>query len=54
MPQSGENQGIRPPVPPFDEETAREKVKAAQDSYWTMRSHSLPRYIALIANAAGY
>jgi nuclear transport factor 2 (NTF2) superfamily protein len=35
MPQSGENQEIRPPVPPFDEETARQKVKAAQDAWNT-------------------
>ena len=26
MQQSGENQGVRPPVPPFDEEGARQKV----------------------------
>src|SRR4028118_671814 len=36
MQQSGENQEIRPPVPPFDEETARQKVKAAQDG-WNSR-----------------
>jgi len=35
MQQSGENQGVRPPVPPFDEETARQKVKAAQDGWNT-------------------
>ena len=35
MQQSGENQEIRPPVPPFDEETARQKVKAAQDAWNT-------------------
>jgi hypothetical protein len=35
MQQSGENQGVRPPVPPFDEETARQKVKAAQDAWNT-------------------
>ena len=29
MQQGGENQGGRPPFPPFDEETARQKVKAA-------------------------
>jgi len=35
MQQSGESQEIRPPVPPFDEETARQKVKAAQDAWNT-------------------
>jgi nuclear transport factor 2 (NTF2) superfamily protein len=35
MQQSGENQGVRPPVPPFTEETARQKVKAAQDAWNT-------------------
>jgi nuclear transport factor 2 (NTF2) superfamily protein len=35
MQQSGENQQVRPPVPPFDEETARQKVKAAQDAWNT-------------------
>jgi nuclear transport factor 2 (NTF2) superfamily protein len=29
MQQSDENQRVRPPVPPFTEETARQKVKAA-------------------------
>jgi uncharacterized protein len=36
MQQSGENQEVRPPVPPFNEETARQKVKAAQDG-WNSR-----------------
>ena len=36
MQPSGENQEIRPPVPPFDEETARQKVKAAQEG-WNSR-----------------
>ncbi len=36
MQQSGENQESRPPVPPFNEETARQKVKAAQDG-WNSR-----------------
>jgi uncharacterized protein len=36
MRQSGENQRVRPPVPPFDEESARQKVKAAQDA-WNSR-----------------
>jgi nuclear transport factor 2 (NTF2) superfamily protein len=31
MQQSGEVE-VKPPVPPFDEETARQKVKAAQDA----------------------
>ena len=35
MQQSGENQQVRPPVPPFNEETARQKVKAAQDAWNT-------------------
>src|SRR3712207_9520876 len=35
MQQSGEDQQVRPPVPPFDEETARQKVKAAQDAWNT-------------------
>jgi uncharacterized protein len=35
MQQSGENQQVRPPVPPFTEETARQKVKAAQDAWNT-------------------
>jgi nuclear transport factor 2 (NTF2) superfamily protein len=34
MQQSGEDQ-TRPPVPPFDEESARQKVKAAQDAWNT-------------------
>ncbi len=34
MQQSGEQQ-IRPPVPPFDEESAKQKVKAAQDAWNT-------------------
>jgi nuclear transport factor 2 (NTF2) superfamily protein len=37
MQQSGENQESRPPVPPFNEETARQKVKAAQDG-WNSRN----------------
>jgi uncharacterized protein len=36
MQQSSETQEIRPPVPPFvDEETARQKVKAAEDAWNT-------------------
>jgi uncharacterized protein len=35
MQLSGENQESRPPVPPFNEETARQKVKAAQDGWNT-------------------
>ena len=35
MQQTGEDQGVRPPVPPFDVETARQKVKAAQDAWNT-------------------
>ena len=43
MQQSGENQGVRPPVPPFDEAAAREKVKKAQDA-WNTRA---PEKVAL-------
>ncbi len=43
MQQSGENQGVRPPVPPFDEGSARQKVKAAQDA-WNTRD---PEKVAL-------
>ncbi len=35
MQQSGENQEVRPPVPPFNEETARQKVQAAEDAWNT-------------------
>ena len=35
MHQSTENQDLRPPLPPFDEQTARQKVKAAQDAWNT-------------------
>ena len=35
MQQSSENQEVRAPVPPFNEETARQKVKAAQDGWNT-------------------
>src|SRR5215208_6641039 len=35
MQRSGENQGIRPPLPPFDEESARQKGKMAQDAWNT-------------------
>jgi nuclear transport factor 2 (NTF2) superfamily protein len=43
MQQSQGNQEVRPPVPPFDEETARQKVKAAQDA-WNTRD---PERVAL-------
>ena len=43
MRQGEENQEIRPPVPPFDEEAARRKVKAAQDA-WNSRD---PEKVAL-------
>jgi nuclear transport factor 2 (NTF2) superfamily protein len=36
MQQGSGNQGGRPPFPPFDGETARQKVKAAQDG-WNSR-----------------
>jgi nuclear transport factor 2 (NTF2) superfamily protein len=35
MQQSDKNQEIRPPLPPFDEGTARQKVKMAQDAWNT-------------------
>jgi nuclear transport factor 2 (NTF2) superfamily protein len=40
---SGTETGMRPPVPPFTEETAREKVKKAQDA-WNTRD---PEKVAL-------
>ena len=43
MRQSTEHQETRPPVPPFDEESARQKVKAAQDT-WNTRD---PEKVAL-------
>ncbi len=43
MQQCGENQQTRPPVPPFNEETARQQVKAAQDA-WNTRD---PEKVAL-------
>ena len=43
MQQSGEDQELRPPLPPFTEETAREKVKKAQDA-WNTRD---PEKVAL-------
>ena len=43
MEQSRGDQEVRPPVPPFDEETARQKVKAAQDA-WNTRD---PERVAL-------
>jgi uncharacterized protein len=43
MQQSGENQQVRPPVPAFDEEIARQKVKAAEDA-WNTRD---PERVAL-------
>jgi uncharacterized protein len=41
--ESGMEQQTRPPVPPFDEGTARQKVKAAQDG-WNTRD---PERVAL-------
>ncbi len=35
MQQSGENREVRAPVPPFDEGSARRKVRAAQDAWNT-------------------
>jgi uncharacterized protein len=34
-PKSEENMTVRPPLPPFTEETARQKVKAAEDAWNT-------------------
>ena len=36
MQQGSDNQDVRPPLPPFDEQTAKQKVKAAQDA-WNAR-----------------
>jgi uncharacterized protein len=41
MQHGGENHGVRPPVPPFDEESARQKVKAAQDAWNTRDSEQV-------------
>jgi nuclear transport factor 2 (NTF2) superfamily protein len=35
MQQSSENQEVKLPLPPFDEETARQKVQAAEDAWNT-------------------
>ncbi len=43
MPPTDEKQETRPPVPPFTEETARQKVKMAQDA-WNTRD---PEKVAL-------
>jgi nuclear transport factor 2 (NTF2) superfamily protein len=43
MQESGENHEVRPPVPPFNEETARQKVKAAENA-WNTRD---PERVAL-------
>ncbi len=43
MQHSGDQQEVIPPVPPFTEETARQKVKAAQDA-WNTRD---PQKVAL-------
>src|SRR3712207_3594523 len=43
MQETGERQGVRPPVPPFTEETAREKVKKAEEA-WNTRD---PEKVAL-------
>ena len=43
MQQRGQNQEVRAPVPPFDEESARQKVKAAEDA-WNTRD---PERVAL-------
>ena len=43
MQKSEENEEVRTPVPPFTEETARQKVKAAQDA-WNTRD---PEKVAL-------
>ena len=33
MRRSGKNQGVGPPLPPSDEESARQKVKMAQEAW---------------------
>jgi hypothetical protein len=43
MRRSGENQGVGPPLPPFDEGSARQKVKMAQEA-WNTRA---PEKVAL-------
>ena len=43
MPPEDEKQESRPPLPPFDEETARQKVRMAQDA-WNTRD---PERVAL-------
>jgi uncharacterized protein len=43
MHKSDENQEVKPPVPPFNEESARQKVKAAEDA-WNTRD---PEKVAL-------
>jgi uncharacterized protein len=43
MHKSGEKQEVKPPVPPFNEESARQKVKAAEDA-WNTRD---PEKVAL-------
>jgi uncharacterized protein len=43
MHNSGENQEVKPPVPPFNEESARQKVKAAEGA-WNTRD---PEKVAL-------
>jgi uncharacterized protein len=35
MQQTDEQQEVKPPVPPFNEETAKQKVKAAEDAWNT-------------------
>ncbi|MDQ3862103.1 MAG: nuclear transport factor 2 family protein, partial [Actinomycetota bacterium] len=47
MQQSGENQEVRPPLPPFDEQSATQKVKMAQDA-WNTRD---PEKVALAYTA---
>ena len=44
MQQSGEDQRVRPPVPPFDEETAEQKVRAAQDTWKIIMSERRYRW----------
>ena len=43
MQQAEEKQEVRPPVPPFTEETARQKVQMAEDA-WNTRD---PEKVAL-------
>lgn len=40
--QDSDNPGARPPVPPFNDETAKQKVQAAEDAWNTRDSEKVP------------